>query len=119
MARGSSSGVVTGQDIISDPLAALLFKSLTSRTQGNAMYEQAFGGTAVALARIPKNIRCLKDSKKKMATPREGGISIRTPDQEVGLLHSRAADRVDTFGISPLHKRSVIGNALRNSETFK
>ena len=57
MARESSSGVITGQDIINDPLAALLFKTLTSRTQGNMMYEQAFGGTAVALARIPKNIR--------------------------------------------------------------
>jgi len=114
MARGSSSGVVTGLDVISDPLAALLFKSLTSRPQGNMMYEQASGGTAVALAHIPKNIRCLKDSKRKMPTPREGGISIRTPDQEVGLVHSRAADRVDTFGISPLQKGSLIGNALRN-----
>ena len=69
MAKGSSTGVVTGQDIINDPLAALLFKTLTSRTQGNMMYEQAYGGTAVALARIPKNIRCQKDSKKNMIPP--------------------------------------------------
>jgi len=114
MAKGSSTGVVTGQDIINDPLAALLFKTLTSRTQGNVRYEQAFGGTAVALARIPKNIRCLKDSKRNMTTPRESGISIRTPDQEVGLIHTRAAERVEAFGIAPLQKGPLIANALRN-----
>ena len=32
----------------------------------------------------------------------------------MGLIHSRAADRVDAFGISPLQKGSLIGNALRN-----
>jgi len=52
-AKGSSTGIVTGLDIINDPLAALLFKTLTSRSHGSLMYEQASGGTAVALARIP------------------------------------------------------------------
>jgi len=116
MAKGSSTGIVTGQDIINDPLAALLFKTLTSRTQGNMMYEQAFGGTVVALARIPKNIRCQKDSKKNI-TPRESRISIRTPDQEVGLIHSRAADRLEQYGLSPLQKGPSIVNALRNIQT--
>jgi len=68
MAKGSPMGVVTGLDIINDPLAATLFKSFTSRSQGNLMHEQASGGTAVALARIPKNGRCHKDSKKNMAS---------------------------------------------------
>jgi len=54
MAKGSPMGIVTGLDIINDPLAATLFKSLTSRPQGSLMYEQTSGGTAVALARIPK-----------------------------------------------------------------
>ena len=117
MARGSSTGVVTGQDIINDPLAALLFKTLTSRTQGNMMYDQAFGGTVVALARIPKNIRCQRDSKKSMTTPRESRISIRTPEQEVGLIHSRAADRLEQYGLSPLQKGPSIVNALRNIQT--
>ena len=47
MAKGSSIGVVTGQDIINDPLAALLFETLTSRSQGNLIHEQASGGSAV------------------------------------------------------------------------
>jgi len=82
MAKGSSTGIVTGLDNLNDPLAALLFKSLTSRSQGSLMYEQASGGTAVALARIPKNVRCHKDSKKNMTPPQEGRISISTPDQK-------------------------------------
>ena len=81
-------GIVTGLDIIKDQLAATLFKSLTSRSQGNLMHEQASGGAAVALARIPKNVRCHKDSKKYMTPSLEGRISIRTPDQEVGMPHS-------------------------------
>jgi len=104
MAKGSPTGVVTGLDILNDPLAALLFKSLTSRSQGSLMYEQASGGTAVALARIPTNIRCHKDSKKNMTPPQEGRISIRTPDQEVGMVHLRAMERLDTHGQSPLTK---------------
>jgi len=114
MAKGSSTGVVTGQDIINDPLAALLFKTLTSRTQGNLMYEQAYGGSAVALARIPKNIRCQKDSKKNMTPPRESRISIRTPDQEVGLIHPRATERLETHGQSPLQRGPSFVNALKN-----
>jgi len=54
MAKGSPMGVVTGLDILNDPLAALLFKSLTSRSQGSLMYEQVSGGTAVALLAYPK-----------------------------------------------------------------
>jgi len=115
LAKGSSTGVITGQDIINDPLAALLFKTLTCRTQGNMKYEQAFGGTAVALARIPKNIRCLKDSKKTI-TPRKSRISIRTPDQEVGLTHSRAAARVEEYGLSPQKGTSIV-SALRDIQT--
>ena len=102
MAKGSSTGIVTGLDIINDPLAALLFKTLTSRSHGSLMYEQASGGTAVALARIPKNVRCQKDSKKNMTPPQEGRISIRTPDQEVGMAHLRATERLETHGQSPL-----------------
>ena len=116
MARGSSTGVVTGQDIINDPLAALLFKTLTSRSQGNLIHEQASGGSAVALARIPKNIRCLKDSKKNMTPPHEGRISIRTPDQEVGLIHLRATERLETYGQSPLQRRPTFANALKNMQ---
>jgi len=63
MAKGSPMGIVTGLDILNDPLATTLFKSLTNRPLGSLMYEQTSGGTAVALARIPKNIRCQKDSK--------------------------------------------------------
>jgi len=102
MAKGSSTGVVTGQDVINDPLAALLFKTLTSRSHGSLMHEQASGGSSVALARIPKNIRCLKDSKKNMTPPHEGRISIRTPDQEVGLVHLRVTERLETYGQSHL-----------------
>jgi len=114
MAKGSSIGVVTGQDIINDPLAALLFKTLTSRSHGNLIHEQASGGSAVALARIPKNIRGLKDSKKNMTPPHEGRISIRTPDQEVGLIHLRATERLETYGQSPLQRRPTFANALKN-----
>ena len=96
MAKGSSTGIVTGLDIINDPLAALLFKTLTSRSHGSLMHEQASGGSAVALARIPKNNRCLKDSKKNMTPSHEGRISIRTPDQEVGMVHLRATERLET-----------------------
>ena len=77
-------------------------------------YEQAYGASAVALARIPKNIRCQKDSKKNMTTPRESRISIRTPDQEVGLIHSRAADRLEKYGQSPLQRGPSFVNALKN-----
>jgi len=70
MAKGSSTGIVTGLDIINDPLAALLFKTLTSRSHGSLMHKQASGGTAVALARIPENVRCQKDSKKNMTPPK-------------------------------------------------
>jgi len=114
MAKGSPTGIVTGLDIINDPLAAILFKSLTSRSQGSLMYEQVSGGTAVALARIPKNVRCHKDSKKNMILPQEGRISIRTPDQEVGMVHTRAAERLETHGQSPLHKMPKSANALGN-----
>ena len=64
MAKGSPMGVVTGLDILNDPLAAIPFKSLTSRSQGSLMYEQASGGTTVALARIPKNVRCTRTPKR-------------------------------------------------------
>jgi len=96
MAKGSPTGIVTGLDIINDPLAATLFKSLTSRSQGSLMHEEVSGGTAIALARIPKNVRCHKDSKKNMIPPQEGRISIRTPDQEAGMIHIRAAERLET-----------------------
>jgi len=114
MAKGSPMGVVTGLDILNDPLAALLFKSLTSRSQGSLMYEEVSGGTAVALARIPKNVRCHKDSKKNMTPPQEGPISIRTPDQEVGMVHLRAMERLETHGQPPLHQRPKSANALGN-----
>jgi len=115
MARVSPMGIVTGLDIINDPLAATLFKSLTSRSQGSLMHEQASGGTAVALARIPKNVRCQKDSKKNLTPSKEGRISIRTPDQEVGMLHIRAAERLEKHGQSPLHKQiPKSANALGN-----
>jgi len=114
MAKGSPMGIVTGLYIINDPLAATLFKSLTSRPQGSLMYEQTSGGTAVVLARIPKNVRCHKDSKKNMIKTQEGRISIRTPDQEVGLIHTRAADRLETHGQSPLHPIPRSANALGN-----
>jgi len=114
MAKGSSTGIVTGLDILNDPLAALLFKTLTSRSHGSLMYEQASGGTAVALARIPKNVRCYKDSKKNMTPPQEGRISISTPDQEVGMVYPRATERLETHGQSPLHQRPKSANALGN-----
>jgi len=101
MAKGRPMGIVTGLDILNNPLAATLFTSLTNRPQGSLMYEQTSGGTAVALARIPKNVRCHKDSKRQMIPPQEGRISVRTPDQEVGLIHTRAAKRLDTHGQSP------------------
>jgi len=113
-AKGSSMGVVTGLDILNDPLAALLFKSLTSRSQGSLMYEQASSGTAVALARIPKNVRCHKDSKMNMTPPQEGRISTRTPDQEVGMVHLRATERLETHGQSLHHQRPKSANALGN-----
>jgi len=114
MAKGSPMGIVTGLDILNDPLATTLFKSLTNRPQGSLMYEQTSGGTVVALARIPKNIRCQKDSKRQMIPPQEGRVSVRTPDQEVGLIHSRAAERLDTHGQSPLHPIPRSANALGN-----
>jgi len=115
MAKGSPMGIVTELDIINDSLAATLFKFLTSRPQGSLMHEQASGGTAVALARIPKNVRCHKDSKKNMTPSQEGRISIRTPDQEVGMLHIRAAGRLETHGQSRLHKQMPkSANALGN-----
>ena len=52
MAKGSPMGIVTGLDIINDPLAATLFKSLACRSQGNLMHELASGGAAVALPRF-------------------------------------------------------------------
>ena len=78
------------------------------------MHEQTSGGTAVALARIPKTVRCHKDSKKNMTPSQEGRICIRTPDQEVGMLHIRAAERLETHGQSPLHKMPKSANALGN-----
>ena len=115
MAKGSSMGIVTGLDIINDPLAATLFKSLTCRSQGNLMHELASGGAAVALARLPKNVRCHKDSKKNMTPSPEGRISIRSPDQDVGMLHTRAAERLETDGQSPIHKQiPKSANALGN-----
>jgi len=107
-------GIITGLDIAHDPLATTLFESLTSRPQGSLMYEQSSGGTAVALARIPKNIRCQKDAKRLMLPPQDGRISLRTPDQEIGLIHSRAADRIDTHGQSPLQAIPRSANALGN-----
>ena len=107
-------GIVTGLDILNDPLAVALYKSLTNRPQGSLMYEQTSGGTAVALARIPKNVRCHKDSKRQMIPLQEGRISMRTPDQGVGLIHTRAAERLDTHGQSPLHPMPRSANALGN-----
>jgi len=49
-----------------------------------------------------------------MIPPQEGHISVRTPDQEVGLIHSRAAERLDTHGQSPLHPIPRSANALGN-----
>jgi len=114
MAKGSPMGIVTGLDILNEPLAVTLFKSLTNRPQGSLMYEQTSGGTAVALACIPKNVRCHKDSKRQMIPPQEGRISLRTPDQEVGLIHTRAAERLDTHGQSPLHPIPRGANAFGN-----
>jgi len=79
------------------------------------MHEQALGGSAVALARIPKNVRCHKDSKKNMTPSLDSQISIRTSDQEVGMLHIRATERLETHGQSPLHKQMPkSANALGN-----
>ena len=105
-------GIITGLDIANDPLATTL--SLTSRPQGSLMHEHSSGGTAVALARIPKNIRCQKDAKRLMLPPQDGRISVRTPEQELGLIHSRAAERIDTFGQSPLLPTTRSANALGN-----
>ena len=102
MARGNQTGIVTGLDIINDPLATHLFISLTNRAQGSLMYEQASGGTAVALARIPKSVRCQKDSKKNMTPTKERRIFIRTPDQEIGIMHFKAAEWLELHGQSPL-----------------
>ena len=112
MAKGSPMGIVTGLDTINDPLAATLFKSLTNRPQGSLMCEQTSGGTAVALARIPKDVRCHKDSKRQTIPLQEGRISIRTPDQEVVLIHTRVAERLDTHGQSPLHPMPRSANGL-------
>ena len=79
MAKGSPMGIVTGLDILNDPLAVTLFKSLTNRPQGSLMYEQTSGGTAVALARIPKNVRCHKDSKRQMIPPRRDASPYEPP----------------------------------------
>jgi len=49
-----------------------------------------------------------------MIPPQEGRISVRTPDQEVGLIHSRAVERLDTHGQSPLHPTPRSANALGN-----
>jgi len=49
-----------------------------------------------------------------MIPPQDGRISVRTPDQEVGLIHSRAAERLDTHGQSPLHPTPRSANALGN-----
>jgi len=109
--------IVTGLDIINDPLAVTLFTSLTSRSQGSLMHQQASGGTAVVLTRIPKNVRYHKDSKKNMTPAQEGRISVYTPDQEVGLLYIRVAERLETHGQSSLHKRTPKDvNALGNRE---
>jgi len=114
MTKGSTMGILTGLNIINDPLAATLFKPLTSRPQGSLMYEQTSGGTAVALARIPKSVRCHMDSRKNMIPPQEGRLSIRTPDQEVVLIHTRAAERMETYGQSPLHQMPRSANVLGN-----
>ena len=79
------------------------------------MYEQDSGGTTVALARIPKNVRCQKDSKKNMTPSKEGRMSIRTPDQEVGMVHIRAAEWLEKDGQSSLLKQiPKSANALGN-----
>jgi len=49
-----------------------------------------------------------------MTPPQEGRISIRTPDQEVGMVHLRATERLETHGQSPLHQRPKSANALGN-----
>jgi len=78
------------------------------------MHELVSGGAAVALARLPKNVRCHKDSKKNMTPSPEGRISIRTLDQEVRMLHT-SAERLETFGQSPQHKQvPKSANALGN-----
>ena len=110
MAKSSPMGIITGLDIANDPLATTLFKSLTSWPQGSLMHEHSSGGTAVALARIPKNIRCQKDAKRLLLPPQDGRISVRTPEQEVGLIHSRA----DTHGQSLLRSTPRSANALGN-----
>jgi len=65
MAKGSPMGIVTGLDILNDPLPTTLFKSLTNRPQGSLMHEQTSGGTAVALAWIPKKIDARRIPKDK------------------------------------------------------
>jgi len=82
MAKGSPMGIVTGLGIINDPLAATLFKSLTNRPQGSLMYEQTSGGTAVALARIPKNVRCHKDSKRQISPFRRDASPYELPTKK-------------------------------------
>jgi len=77
MAKGSPMGIVTGLDIINDPVAATLFKSLTSRSQGNLMHEQASGGTAVAFARIPKKCQ-MPQGLQEEHDPIPGGTHIHT-----------------------------------------
>ena len=49
-----------------------------------------------------------------MTPPHEGRISIRTPDQEVGMVHLRATERLETCGQSPLQQRPTSANALKN-----
>ena len=50
-----------------------------------------------------------------MTPPPEGRISICTPDQEVGMLHIRAAEHLETYGQSPQHKQILkSANALGN-----
>ena len=77
MAKGSPMGIVTGLDIINDPVAATLFKPLTSRSQGNLMHEQASGGTAVAFARIPKKCQ-MPQGLQEEHDPIPGGTHIHT-----------------------------------------
>jgi len=49
-----------------------------------------------------------------MTPPHEGSISIRTPDQEVEMVHLRATERLETYGQSHLQRRPTFANALKN-----
>ena len=112
LSKSGTAGIITGLDIASDPLAAILFKSLTGRSHDHFMREPATGGTAVSLARVPKAVRCNKDQSKRQIPAPDGRISVRSSEKEVGLFHTRAAERLEEHGESPLKSNTKRTTAL-------